>query len=305
MFRRDSVLLFFVTCAVRSRFAVQAGLLLEPQLSSHKAYWAESTPTVCVVVRTHSKQRSSLLPTFATLVHSAPTATRFVFVDTDEVAFTELPSLVDGFNQLTALPLAKVSRWDQKLSRAEFPTFKKNDFGYIATDLVIEDLLKEREEARLNPLNAQLPCELLAVTNGDNLYSRDFFHATISVLLKEESAGLVATHFVSHYNNTRTWKPEMSGVCNVFRAGADAEFVACLKENHVDLGAVLMRTSLFETLTLPNSTHPKRFVVDRLRTQQKKKAAKINMFTLDGQLFSFFGTKTGSEIVHRTLFVHQ
>lgn len=266
-----------------------------PLLSSHKA-WA-ATPPACVVVRIHSKQRNGLLPTYASLVHSAPLNTRVIFVDTGDEAFTELPSLVADFNQLTEQPLAQVSRWDQKLSRAQFPNFTANDFGYIATDLVIEDLLEERADARRR--NASLPCELLLVTNGDNLYGRAFFEATIGALSAEAGVGLVATHFVSHYY---WWTPEKSGKCGPFRDGSDAEFATCMGENNVDLGAVLMRTSLFETLTLIETTHPKRFVVDRLRID---KESHPRTFSLDGQLFGFFASKTGTKVIRRTLFVHQ
>jgi len=250
-------------------------------------------------VRTHSKHRNGLLPTYASLVHSAPLNTRVFFVDTGDEAFTELPSLVANFNHLTEQPLAQVSRWDQKLSRAQFPNFKENDFGYIATDLVIEDLLEERSDARRR--NAALPCELLLVTNGDNLYSRAFFEATIGTL-SEAGVDLVATHFVSHYDQSWMWTPETSGICGPFRTGSDAEFATCITENHVDLGTVLMKTSLFETLTLDETTHPKRFVVDRLRIDKESHPKTVS---LDGNLFGFFASKTGTKVIRRTLFVHQ
>jgi hypothetical protein len=202
-------------------------------------------------------------------------------------------------NSLVAGTPVTVSALDDTAIRKAFPRMAPyptwaRDGGYILTDLLLEDVLSRRAEA-----GGGHPSDALLVTNGDNLYARDFTTAVGAVLAR--GADLVATHFVSHYEFSDA---RIVGCDNIngggpLRAGRDVEIVPAFFIGQVDLGAVVVRLELLKRTG-------ERFVVDRLRNIDPS-GASIDFLQADGRLFETLAARKGviSEVVPRVLFIHQ
>ena len=161
---------------------------------------AIASESTCVIVRTYAAQRNTLVALLGSLAASRHPGLFITLVDTGrELPFPDLHALADLFsNALLERPQAvSVSRWGYNNSRALFPALAREDFGYVATDLAIEDLL-----FGLWPLKADgshlLHCDTFVVTNGDNLYSARFLPTTLAAMAA--GADMVGVHWVSHYN---------------------------------------------------------------------------------------------------------
>jgi hypothetical protein len=147
---------------------------------------------------------------------------RVYLVDTGkDAAFVDLPALAELASALAGRPGAvRVSAWTHATARAQFPGYSDEDHGYVATDLTLEDILSERAAASPQvrellkaaghapaadePLDAgPPPCEYTIVTNGDNLYGKDYLAATLDEMSR--GAQMVSTHWVSHYEMNKAW----------------------------------------------------------------------------------------------------
>ena len=89
-----------------------------------------------------------------------------------------------------------VHAYDKKTKdvRAAFPDFHHENFGYVLTDMALEDILRQTK-AR----SGAFQCDTLTFTNADNLYSPHFIPAMLKSIACD-GHDLVASHFVSHYS---------------------------------------------------------------------------------------------------------
>ena len=273
---------------------------------------SQPSPSVCVIVRTYHGQKQKLLTFTASLAAAAPPELSIVFVDTDkQQPFSELPDIAAGLNRVIfgERPVITVSPRSRRANASQiaFPSFTKEDHGYILTDLVVEDLLQSRREARdEGKTGGELGCEWMLITNGDNIYHSLFFLAALQEAAAQ-GADLLATHFVSRYDwpgspiQEPLWeKVRLFGQCGPWRPGRDVEVATAFKPACVDLGAVLLRSQLLEDSGA-------RFIVDRLRADPSGRGEQINPMEADGELFAKLTGTPGvkSAIVRRTLMVHQ
>lgn len=168
------------------------------------------------------------------------------------------------------------------------------DAGYILTDLVVEELLARRVEAR-----GGHAADAILVTNGDNLYASGFVDAIDSAL--GDGADIAATYFSSHYD----WTEEKVVAARhqghgPLRSGRDPEVLTSktLRVGGVDLGAVAMRADLLQRTG-------RRFVLDRLRLDPIGES--IDYLQADGQLFADLASLRNVRVavIPRMLFVHQ
>jgi hypothetical protein len=274
-----------------------------------------------VIARTFVGHRVSLLPFASSLAAGRPPRTRIILVDTDARSpFDDIHNVAEWLNEVLGAPLLfSVSPRTASAATEAFPRYKGPDYGYILTDLVIEDLLEERRDAAAAGVApGDLPCEVLLVTNGDNIYHALFLRETLTPLVRD-GHGLVATHFVSHYDwpsgrlDEPVWeKVRMYGQCGPWRPGRDVELATALRPACVDLGAVLFRASLLESKPpapdLPGGRT--RFIVDRLRLDGEGLGSRglgMKAGEADGELFQSLALRPGvrSLIVRRSLLLHQ
>lgn len=275
-------------------------------------------PELCVVARTFVGHRSSLLPFASSLAAGRPPRMRVILVDTDPRSpFDDIHGVAEWLNDVLGAPrLFTVSARNASAAAEAFPRYKGPDYGYIMTDLVLEDLLAERRDAAAAGVApGDLPCEVLLVTNGDNIYHALFLRETLPPLVRD-GLGLVATHFVSHYDwpggklDEPMWeKVRLHGQCGPWRPGRDVEVATALRPACVDLGAVLFRTSLLES-SPPSPGARTRFIVDRLRLDGEGLGTRglgMNAGEADGELFQSLALRPGvkSLVVRRTLLLHQ
>ena len=169
----------------------------------------EASPQICVVVKTYAAHAHSLPVTLSGIFSDRDTRQhmRAIVVETDASApFPNLPTLVDHLNVLIGFTGIIVSPRTSENVRGAFPRLKMNDYGYLASDATLEDLLFAWAAARwpaedgcevshsglqtecagsgsvsrsmdhvIAPLpyaaDAGLACDALLVTNGDNVYA--------------------------------------------------------------------------------------------------------------------------------------
>jgi hypothetical protein len=200
--------------------------------------------SLCVVIRTYSGHSHTLGAMLATLAAAVHRKTSLFLIDTGmKEAFTFLPNIVGQFNDLVGFELAKVSRWTSNNSRPLIPAlqgyYRADDWGYAATDMVLNDIL--RQNAKAASAGRPMPCTALYFTNGDNLIGKSFFVATLNAIARGHN--IVATNFVDkaqwHLGGIPFQTKEQmkdSSNCGPWRSGTDMELVVQFKRGCVDLG---------------------------------------------------------------------
>ena len=215
----------------------------------------------CVVVRFYDKQVNALPLLLFSLFASAHPHLKALVIDTGKQPYEKLPDLLRRVNQASGKKW--VHAYDKKTEdvRAAFPDFHHEDFGYVLTDMAMEDILRQTKSG-----SGTFQCDTLTFTNADNLYSPHF----IPVMLKSiarDGHDLVASHFVSHYpfpaeRSTRSFDGILASEsgCGALRSGEDMEFVTSERFYPwcVDLGSVMVTTKAVEAAKI-------RFVIDKLR----------------------------------------
>jgi len=181
-------------------------------------------------------------------------------IDTGKEPYEMLPDLLRRVNQASGRKW--VHAYDKKTEdvRAAFPDFHHEDYGYVLTDMALEDILRQTK-AR----SGTFQCDTLTFTNADNLYSPHFVPAMLKAIARGND--LVASHFVSHYpfpaeRSTRSFNDIIASEsgCGALRSGESADFVTSERFYPwcVELGSVMVTTKAVEAANI-------RFVIDRLR----------------------------------------
>lgn len=238
--------------------------LFEPEHADATTQYtqAELALRPCVVVRFYNKQANALPLLLFSLFASAHPHLKALVIDTGKKPYARLSSLLQRINRASGK--IWVHAYDKKTDdvRAAFPDFHHEDYGYVLTDMVLEDVLQRRD----NSASFDFQCDTLTFTNADNLYSPRFIPAMLKSIASE-GKDLVASHFVSHYpypaeRSTRSFNEIMSSQsrCGALRSGEDAEFVTSERFFPwcVDLGSVMFTTKAVERANL-------RFLLDKLR----------------------------------------
>lgn len=279
----------------------------------------------CVVVRFYEKQANALPLLLFSLLASAHPHLKALVIDTGKQPYEKLPDLLRRVNQASGKKW--VHAYDKKTEdvRAAFPDFHHEDFGYVLTDMALEDILRQTKSG-----SGTFQCDTLTFTNADNLYSPHF----IPVMLKSiarDGHDLVASHFVSHYpfpaeRSTRSFNGILASEsgCGALRSGEDMEFVTSERFYPwcVDLGSVMVTTKAVEAANI-------RFFIDKLRKDRKGNTlegmvipiADHKTFTIlqmsirspsdfttnaDGNFFHMLAShpKTSSKVFRRVLLLH-
>jgi hypothetical protein len=258
-------------------------------------------PQLFVIVRVLRKHLANLPALLLSLLAAPPSngvRVRIVLACTYyRTGETDVDDIARVVNSLVPGAPVSVSAHDNAAILTLFPELAPwkqwaADGGYILTDVVLQEFLRERERG-----GGGYPTDAVLVTNGDNMYIPKFVTAVTEEL--ERGADIVATHFTSHYNWTeeavarfrekhhlRAAEPAYGPV----RSGLDPEMVLTksLTAGTVDLGAVVVRTELFVRLG-------RSFVVDQLARDPSGES--IDFVQADGNLFSYFASTEGTRVV--------
>ncbi len=97
-----------------------------------------------------------------------------ILLDTDEKIdstswMKDMANVVNGIFEKEYVVTANITQRDVLQKYTENITGVKSDFGYILTDEIISDLLKERDLA-IELGNTKPECDHFMTTNGDNLH---------------------------------------------------------------------------------------------------------------------------------------
>ena len=268
-------------------------------------------PQLFVIVRVLRKHLANLPALLLSLLAAPPSnggRVRIVLVCTyTRAGETDVDDIARVVNALVPGAPVSVSAHDNAAMLTLFPQLAPwkqwaADGGYILTDVVLLEFLREREKG-----GGGHPTDAVLVTNGDNMYIPKFVTAVTEELAR--GADIVATHFTSHYNwteeavarfrekhNLRAAQPAYGPV----RTGLDPEMVLTksLTAGTVDLGAVVVRAELFVRLG-------RSFVIDQLARDPS--GGSIDFVQADGDLFSYFASTEGTRVavIPQVLFSHQ
>jgi len=216
----------------------------------------------CVVVRFYDKQANALPLLLFSLFASAHPHLKALVIDTGKEPYKKLPGLLRHVNRASGKKWVHAYAKKSKDVRVAFPDFHHDDFGYVLTDMALEDILRQKSAGSGR---SRLQCDTLTFTNADNLYNPGFIPAMIKSIT-HGGHDLVASHFVSHYKysaarSTRSFDSVMSSEirCGTLRSGENAEFVTSDKflPCCVELGSVMVTTNAIADAKI-------RFVLDKL-----------------------------------------
>lgn len=251
----------------------------------------------CILVRTYSGNRNGLVSLLWSLLLSGHPNLRAFVVDTGKSPAPGLPGIVRNINALSGRDWVEVSRrMFAKDVAPQFPAFKEEDYGYILTDLVMEDLMSGTKGISLpsTPL-----CDTLTVTNGDNVYSPEFLRQTLEPIANQGKV-MVGTNWVSHYDFGQRWHDGAPAYtadwCGPHRSGKNQEMKASpvFECNCIDLGAVTFRLKQVQQSGV-------RFIVDKLRANETLRDLPLSDCLFFKRLKAFKGD---TAVVHEALFVH-
>lgn len=142
-------------------------------------------PKVCVIVRTSESQEKTLSALIHTLLSGNYRNLKIVLIDT--ITEIRLPYL-DRVKELIPDPRVEISPRLRTLKPGEDPSSippKENSSGYVDSNEELERLLEEGW------------CEYFLWTNGDNMYSYDYWDSMHPLMLLEKN--LVLVKFVTHH----------------------------------------------------------------------------------------------------------
>jgi hypothetical protein len=254
---------------------------------------------LCVIARYSHTQERRWLGFIGSLFSASSDKNRIhlVFVETDatiletELGHKRLQTLLDQNVGVTKDPFFNVSI--SKLTNFDHRTRKyrsslnipegKQDFGYVLTDLVVEDMVNSKA------------CDYMLITNGDNLYHSSLMEATSTE--RKKGTSLIGMHMVSHHEWTADSPNIAKGIID--GPGKDILMKPNLKPNEIDLGAVLWHTD--STLSNPEVRFAKHRDVKNF-----PRSVPQSFWTADGNTIAFAASIQGSSsiIIPRILFVH-
>lgn len=257
---------------------------------------------LCFIVRTMPSHARSLPALVFSIAASAEGVARARIILVRSLPRSDadgLDALAESLNALLPGAPVSIAAADGAHTRKHYPDLLgktyAGDYGFVVTDLALEEVLAQRAAAA--PGDAK-PCELLVVTNGDNLYAQGFVPAVVHALTNG-GAHVAAVNFVSRYEfSTDAVAYSRSRGVGPQRPGPDVEFLSFFEIGLVDLGAAAFRADTIEDFGL-------RFITDRLVNNPR--ADGIDLVRLDGSFFERLVALPGVRptLIDRTLFVHQ
>lgn len=123
--------------------------------------------TTCVFVRTYEAHELSLPALIMSLLASGHQKLNIILADTGKRGSfkTRLYKIAETMNALAGRDVVIVSPHTFAGGRQRFPKLLIEDHGYVATDLMLEDALAQRERERSTGRRVARSCETMLFTN--------------------------------------------------------------------------------------------------------------------------------------------
>lgn len=245
--------------------------------SDFPSHYMSNDPVVCVLVRTYSKHRSPLPALIASLGSNDYQNLHVFLIDTVG-DFVDMPKFAELYNSLYDRKFVHVSNITNEYANSRFPDFKTPDFGYLQTDLVMEQLSFSD-----NPFQ----CTYFVVTNGDNLYSKGLIYFTLDYM--RQNIDLIGFHFITHYcyDDVKPFRP---------REGCYIQHYTEFQLQRIDVGAALIRK---QRLIEKDAN----FIINELKKDPTGSLVQVHF--CDGYFYENFAVDTTKIILNATLFIHQ
>lgn len=239
--------------------------------------YLDSDPVVCVVIRTYKNHKSTLPGLLGALGSNKYPHLHAFLVDTVG-DFTDMHKFADLFNSIFEREFVHVSDSTPTLARSRYPKFDKADFGYLQTDLAIE---------QLSSPNSKIQCEYFIATNGDNLYTKELIYRTIESM--RQKIDLIGFHFITHYcyEKSEPWRP---------RPGCFSQHYTEFKLGRVDVGSALLRKDAL-------IKYDANFIINEL--EKDETGQNVQVYFCDGFFYEYFAQKATQIVINATLFIHQ
>ncbi len=142
-------------------------------------------PHICVLVSTYEPHGNKLVTMLTSLFVSGYPNMKAILLDTDSKIdstywMEDTAKVVNGIYEKDYVVTANITQRDILKRYTNAQTGVKADYGYILTDEVIFQIMREREIA--GKLGTKPECDYFMATNGDNLYSPDMVPALLYYL---------------------------------------------------------------------------------------------------------------------------
>ena len=182
------------------------------------------TPQLCILVRTYPKQFDYILISILSYFGVTDMSHPLVYIMNTEKSATKgdkrkLMSIINLGNQIIGHSV---------FSFLDLSIENSNDYGYSLTDRAIDLLMSSSK------------CEYFLITNGDNLYSKDFLVGYIYPHMIDRT-DMIGISFISHHK----WHPESKDGIH-YSDGTKIPMHGEFALNHIDLGACVFSRNVFQ-----------------------------------------------------------
>ena len=255
------------------------GSILKPSNIYLKQFPVEQP--LCVIARTYPDQFDYLATFLMSMSqNSIPPKIFLVVTDTSMDTFKSISVAqkhVDFVNNFLGYKLSEIVPIQEKEAHDLNPNYK-TDFGYAYTDAAINKLLLEREKHK---------CKYLLVTNGDNLYRKQFFDDYLSAEIANQ-VDMIGFNSISHHARFPTISSSREK-----DDGRNHELNVEFAFSMMDLGACFFKFDFFEKY-------------DDLRFVKMANSRGGNFFDCDGILIESAHKRSNSSMIIRdVLYFHQ
>lgn len=263
------------------------GLVPASEQGSAPPFWQDGDPRLCVLVSTYIGHGLKLTALLASLLASEYPYLDIILLDTDSVKDSKawLMKTKEMLDNRYETPQAKsqihISTRTRKSFRKLFPLLWDNDYGYLQSDYVMEDLLQ-------GTMGDVTKCDYFLLTNGDNLYNVNLIPLTVKHM--RAKVDLIGFDFISKNpaNNEDTCvrlKPHQQMRCKFYPGS-------------IDKGAAMFRADRYASVGMS-------FALRFLKPGYPYFTERSDW--LDGYFFEDFSKspKTTSVIIDSVLLMHQ
>lgn len=277
------VIVILQQCTASSMVLPSLDIAWEPEADG--IFWTAADPHLCVLVSTYVDHGLSLTALVASLFATEYPHLDIFLLDTDMVKDSRewMDRTAEVFNDRWGSAGKRkqvhVSTRTRRTVAELYPNLEENDYGYLLSDYVIDDL-------RQGKYAGVSKCNYFMLTNGDNLYHASLIPETLRYMRK--GYDLIGFAFSTRYT--------MKNDVVVHRNEPNQQYKVVFAVDRIDKGAAIFNASSTEDINFA-----KRFV-DETGTKFVKHNKR-----LDGFFFQDLNARPGvrSIIIPQVLFVHQ
>jgi hypothetical protein len=254
-----------------------------------------------------------ILGTLLSLIRTEYPNLRIVLLQTDDRNYhpEKMAEIRDFINHREKKNVVFLSPMKPSYGAELYPSMPTENFGYLVTDILMEQLLNatfSRPGAihsgpipcDVEPPEEQPLCDYFIFTNGDNLYHRSLFQALLPYM-KAHTQG-IAFEFTSRYDHRRENEDIVSAYAYYKEAYQDVQIYTKWEREYIDVGTMVISSKYLRD-------RGTRFCLVLARTRPRSKWKPGMLSGLDGT-FAFtmrkqLGNDSAPVVVRRVLMMHQ